>query len=296
MNSYFDDDDEEFDQAVMAFDYEQHDRFSVMPSEMFKEIYARCGPAALISLRSVAQAYKEPADDAITNFAKCSHLALPEVVSADRSSNNELRELGLKLEEGWRNERLMDRENLISEALEFASPGGQVSWAPYNPEKAEYLMGERYDNGSSWLDVEDFKDDDEDGEDDDWMNGINVLVQGNDWQHSEVGWHVSMDRKPQYTRRQVMAFIRKFVGDLYGENAEDAEEIEKRRGNEMYVAILQRVWGLLMEPPRIMHFVEVDYDYRHTDYPRGMCTSRLFIETSQGKKYELVLTEGYQVL
>ena len=138
MNSYFDDDDEEFDQAVMAFDYEQHDRFSVMPSEMFKEIYARCGPAALISLRSVAQAYKEPANAAITNFAKNSHLALPEVVSADRSSNNEQDGLVLELEEGWRNGRLMVRENLISEALVAASPGGQVSWAPYNPEKAEY--------------------------------------------------------------------------------------------------------------------------------------------------------------
>jgi hypothetical protein len=258
-------------------------RFAALPRDLTGTILSHCDPATLCSWQLTDTFYKNIADEVKLRFAKLCHkrdLSLPkhrlfiECESGDCESGS-----SMTLEEGWSEESLLIRDNRIIKALESADPGGQVSWdehTEYDYEKAENLMKAGHGNseyGVSSVDVDDFS------------------IEP-DTEFFEIGWNVSMERKP-WTRRQVVEFMREYEDDdedAYNNNDDDDTDAQKQK----YVDILNTVCGLLMVQPQVIDFVSIKHAYRHTSCPSGNTESYVFIQTSEAKKYQITKVKGYQ--
>ena len=124
---------------------------------------------------------------------------------------------------------------------------------------------------------------------------------------SEIGWRVMLEGPACCSRRDVLQAVRDYGDDTYKENAsyrfdEDADDDSMEHDgdgeakDDVFVAILRRVWGLLLEPPQRLVYVVIRHDYRHTDLPSGGSDRYVFIRTSHGKDYQLHVSSGFQRL
>jgi len=93
------------------------------------------------------------------------------------------RGISITLEEGWSTD-LTTLDAAMRKALSYADPGGQLSWAEYDEERAWELMKDR-----RWVDVEDFTSD----------------CEAEDEPESEIGWRVMLsDWTASCSRRDVL--------------------------------------------------------------------------------------------
>ena len=259
-------------------------------------ICEQCDLTTLLVLRPVCRPFRHAAD-----FRICitSNLPMPEQeyqntghgsfsrreLSTSKNDDGYERGKSITLEEGWSDD-LTTLEAAMGRALSYADPGGQVSWAEYDEEKAWELMMEK-----RWVDVEDFAND----------------CEGEDESESEIGWRVMLEEFTTCcSRRDALQVVRDYGDDDFVDNAYSADEDTdddsmKHDGDgeakdDVFVAILRRVWGLLLEPPQRLVYVRISHDYRHTDLPSGGSDTYVFIRTSQGKDYQLHVSRDYQVL
>lgn len=271
-----------------------------LPNKVQEIIFEHSDPATLLSLRRVCRRFKQAAD---ISFTITSHLPMPEEkyeadefgpdgeVSTRDFTSRELatstihygdREISMTLEEGWSID-LTSLEAAITKTLDRADPGGQVSWAEYDDEKARKLMSER-----RWVDVEDFASDCE-GE-----GASNSDGEG----ESEIGWRVTLgDWTASCSRRKVLQVVRDYGADEDVDSDEDVGSAGVNiKGAGVNVAILHRVWGLLVQQPQLLVYVRIVYEYRHTDHPSGGADEYVNIRTSQGEDYQLHKGRHYMVL
>ena len=125
-----------------------------METQLRRLVCEHSDPATLLTLRQVSQPFKQAVD---VRIGITSHLPLPEEAKKklergpdgrslsryfsrrelSTSTNDDDCERGqaMTLEEGWSTD-LTTVEAAVRRALSYADPGGQVSWAKYDCERA----------------------------------------------------------------------------------------------------------------------------------------------------------------
>ena len=263
-----------------------------------------CDTSTLLVLRQVCLNLKQKADLFIGNS---SHLPMPEetyekigpdgemlsftvreLSISKRKDHDDIIEESISFEEGWSID-LTTLDAAITETLSYADPGGQLSWAEYDPELAWELMMEK-----RWVDFEDFASDREWGDDDDEPKS------------PETGWRVRLEVWTDSCSRMdilqvVRSIIQDYRGDSESDNSESESDADKEHGEDegadgVCVSIFLRVWGLLLKVPQKLVHVRISYDYRHTDLPSRCSDEYVFIRTSQNKDYQLKKSSGFQRL
>ena len=277
-----------------------------LPNNVQEIIFEHSDPATLLSLRRVCHRFKQAAD---ISFTITSHLPMPEEryesdeigpdgeISTREFTRRELAtstihygkcQISMTLEEGWSID-LTSLEAAITRTLDRADPGGQVSWAEYDEEKARKLMSER-----RWVDVEDFASDCEEGgaSDREWKSESEI-----GWRVTLADWTKSCSSSWQVVRDSVWHVVRDYGADEDVDSDEDVGgEGVYRKGAGVNVSILRRVWGLLVEQPQLLVYVRIVYEYRHTEHPSGGTDEYVNIRTSKGEDYQLHKDSHYMVL
>ena len=104
------------------------------------------------------------------------------------------------------------------------------------------------------------------------------------------------------SRADVLQVIRNYHENrVYNDAGEDDDDTERKHvreknAHDTYVAILFRMWGLLLEEPQRLVHVQMSHDYRHPYLPAGGYREYIFLRTSQGRDYQLLKSREFEDL